>query len=179
MPRLGWIDLPVAVRTAIESQCGPVASAVSPDAGRSSGLSVTLHTGGGQVVFCKGVDLSTHRSRMHRHEPGWPRICQRWRRGCCAATSMYPVGMPAWNRAHRIYRSLPRPWPPSAASSTRARVEPGVRRSAHLGRDRHPRYLGVHAASRAGPAPTPAGHRGPPVGELPTADSAGASVSST
>ncbi|WP_190812922.1 phosphotransferase family protein [Saccharopolyspora pogona] len=68
MTRRDWGGLPTAVRAAIEDQCGTVTRAVLPDAGRNSDVSATLHTGGGHVLFCKGVRLETPRARMHRHE---------------------------------------------------------------------------------------------------------------
>ncbi|TDD48767.1 aminoglycoside phosphotransferase family protein [Saccharopolyspora elongata] len=68
MTRRDWSELPAAVRAAIENQCGSVTRAVLPDAGRNSDVSATLHTGGGHVLFCKGVRLDTPQARMHRHE---------------------------------------------------------------------------------------------------------------
>lgn len=65
MTRLSWDELPFAVRQAIESHCGPVAEAVSPDAGRNSEVSALLRTECGHLVFCKGAQ---HGSRMHEHE---------------------------------------------------------------------------------------------------------------
>ncbi|SDZ14117.1 hypothetical protein SAMN05216215_104846 [Saccharopolyspora shandongensis] len=68
MTRRDWSELPTAVRAAIENQCGTVTRAVLPNAGRNSDVSATLHTGGGHVLFCKGVRLDTPKARMHRHE---------------------------------------------------------------------------------------------------------------
>lgn len=66
MARTTWHDLPAALRTAIEDETGPVTSAESPDAGRNSDFSATLHTTTG-TVFCKAV-TDGPRSHMHRRE---------------------------------------------------------------------------------------------------------------
>ncbi|QUH02124.1 hypothetical protein HUO13_16185 [Saccharopolyspora erythraea] len=68
MIRRDWDELPAGVRAAIEDQCGNVTRVVLPAAGRNSDVSATLHTGGGHVLFCKGVRLDSPRARMHRHE---------------------------------------------------------------------------------------------------------------
>lgn len=65
MTRRAWNELPTKVRDAIEHQCGPVAEAVSPDAGRNSEVSVLLRAEHGHLVFCKGAQQG---SRMHEHE---------------------------------------------------------------------------------------------------------------
>jgi Ser/Thr protein kinase RdoA (MazF antagonist) len=70
MSRREWGDLPAGVREAIEAECGPVAAAVSPPAGRNSDLSATVHTRAGEVLFCKGVETAadSRKTQMHRHE---------------------------------------------------------------------------------------------------------------
>jgi hypothetical protein len=65
MTRCEWNELPTQVREAIEDQCGPVAEAVSPDAGRNSEVSVLLRLERGHLVFCKGAHQG---SRTHEHE---------------------------------------------------------------------------------------------------------------
>jgi hypothetical protein len=69
MPRSTWEHLPVAVRTAIERQTGPVLDVVIPVAGRNSDFSATLHTAAGGLLFCKGIATAEgKRGAMHRHE---------------------------------------------------------------------------------------------------------------
>jgi hypothetical protein len=68
MSRTTWDDLPAPVRAAIERECGPVARADHPSAGRNSDFSATLHTSRG-LVFCKGIaNAGGRRGQMHRHE---------------------------------------------------------------------------------------------------------------
>jgi Ser/Thr protein kinase RdoA (MazF antagonist) len=66
--RRDWTTLPEQVRTAVHREVGEVVRAEEPSAGRNSDLSATLHLARGGRVFCKGVDLSSSRARMHRHE---------------------------------------------------------------------------------------------------------------
>lgn len=67
MTRREWADLPAHVRGAVEGECGPVAEAEIPSAGRNSDFSATLHLAGGRI-FCKGITADSPRARMHRHE---------------------------------------------------------------------------------------------------------------
>lgn len=68
MRRTTWDALPAGVRNAIEREAGPVLDIDTPDAGRNSDFSATLHTQTG-LVFCKGVNTAEGtRGTMHRHE---------------------------------------------------------------------------------------------------------------
>lgn len=67
MSRLAWIDLPAPVRAAVTAECGAVAGADHPGAGRQSDFTATLRTEAGPV-FCKGIRTDSPKSAMHRHE---------------------------------------------------------------------------------------------------------------
>ena len=67
MNRRSWVELPDAVRHAVQKHCGRVLRTEVPEAGRNSAFAAFLYTTSG-TVFCKGIPTGDRLFNAHRHE---------------------------------------------------------------------------------------------------------------
>lgn len=68
MSRVDWHDLPRSVRCAVETECGPVVAATTPDGGRNANLTAVLELLDGDRTFVKGVQADAAEAAACRRE---------------------------------------------------------------------------------------------------------------